>query len=211
MRKGQASNIFRRFWGFSIIVLLILVLTPLLYPPARQWPAQVLTSRTEPLEKADAIVLLMGDITDRTPIAAELWKRGSAPKIVLVNDEMDELQKIGLRPSNGKSTYEYLQYLGVPREAIIFNSESTVTSTIEEAQAMFGMLDKLLPGARHLIICTSWYHSSRAAWIIRRINLGRYQISSFPSPEPKVWYGLERDFLSVFTEYLKWIYYLLHY
>ena len=197
--------------GGLALVLALLCALPLVYPPSRQWPAQVLVESTVGSDKADAILLLMGDIGDRTPHAAELWKRGVAPKIVIVTDELNPIQALGLLPPDAEVTYRYLLLLGVPDEAIIFDRSTAVSSTFEEAEALFAEVATKLPEAQHLIICTSWYHSSRAAWIFRRLKPPAFQLSSSPSPAPAQWYAGERNFLFVFTEYLKWAYYLTHY
>ncbi len=193
------------------LILLLIGLLPLALPASRQWPAKILIEKPVFPEKADAIIVLMGDVNDRIPYAAELWKRGVAPKIVFVNDESTPLQERNLRLSDGETTYRYLLQLDVPAEALIYNRKTAVSSTFEEAAAAFQTVQEELPEAKHLIICTSWYHSSRAAWVYRHLNPAHYQITSSSSPAPEVWYAKEINFLAVFNEYLKWVLYLLKY
>lgn len=193
------------------LLSLSLLLLPILYPASRDWPGQWLIRQQNRIEKADAIILLMGDVSDRTPRAAELWKEGRADKIVFVEAEYDHLVRSGIRTAEGEATYQYLKQLGVPESAIIFRAASKNTSTVEEARNLFATIAQELPEARHLILCTSWYHSSRAAWILDRVNDARYELHSLPSAAPLHWYAQEKTFLYVFNEYLKWFYYLLKY
>ena len=76
-------------------------------------------------------------------------------------------------------------------------------------KAIFRSLDK--NKFRTVILATSWYHSSRAHWIIEKYNKDHLRIESLPSPIPKNWYKSEQDFLSVYNEYLKWVYYYVRY
>lgn len=190
--------------GFLLLLLLF-------YPPSRQWPAELIY-REDQSSSADAIIILMGSVKDRTQRAAELWKSGVAPKIVFVEAEKT-LSIPGIRPPDGEATFLYLRALGVPEEAIIFDREADITSTVEEAEAVLATVSRQLPGAKRLILSTSWYHSSRALWIFERVNKGAfsYTIDSRPAPRPPSWYQREQDFLSVFNEYLKWTYYLSKY
>lgn len=179
--------------------------------PLRQWPAQLIVRRDHLTQAADAIILMMGDIQDRTPHCAGLIQKGLAPKIVFVEAERNEVHELGLRLPEGEASLRYLQKLGIPSEAIIFDANEAVTSSVEELKADFKLIHERLPEARRLILCTSWYHSSRAHWMAQRLNPYQFDIKSVPSPAPESWYAKEQDFLSVFNEYLKWAYYLAHY
>ncbi len=183
----------------------------LVYSPSRTWPAHYIY-RSDTAAQADAIVVLMGSVKDRTERAAELWKRGLAPKIVFVEAEKTSAIP-GIRPPDGESTYRYLQALGVPNEALVFGRDKEVSSTFEEAAAVFATIQQALPQARRVILVTSWYHSSRAHWIFEKSNTPphNFSLSSLPPPEPAAWYQQEHDFLMVFNEYLKWAYYRLKY
>lgn len=204
----------RGFWAFlcttigSLIVVAALIL--LAIPPARILPASILEVNDHPAKGADAIVLMQGDAIDRVPHVANLYKQGYAKKIVFVEAESTKLSELGLKPLEGKIAFEYLtKYLNVPAEDIIFNEKTRVSSSREEVRAIFKSLDK--NRFRTVILATSWYHSSRAKWIMEKSNSDHLRIDSLPSPMPKQWYRNEQDFLSVYNEYLKWVYYYIRY
>lgn len=174
-------------------------------PSTRTIPAEILFRQEEPIRGEDAIVLLMGDAVDRVPHAAALYKKGMGKKIVFVEPEMTKLMELGLRPMEGQMVYDYLtKNLKVPPDDIIFNKKTRVSSTQEEAQELYKIMDK--QGFHRVILATSWYHSSRAMWVFGRVAKGRAEkLISVPTPIPAKWYRSEVDFLCVFNEYLKWV------
>ncbi len=203
------------YWEKFCLILVGIILgvcaVLVFYPPSRLWPSLWLYEKSPDLDKADAIVLMMGDVADRTPVAARLWKQKAAPKIIFMETEQDELAKLNLRPTDSELTHQYLKKLAIPEEAILYNKSTAVSSTREEVEAIIKTLDSKLPQARHILVVTSWYHSSRTMWVIHKNKLKNTKLRfySVPSPLPSLWYGREKDFLSVFTEYLKWTYYLM--
>jgi uncharacterized SAM-binding protein YcdF (DUF218 family) len=204
----------RGLWSFlctSLGTLLAFALVVLfLIPPTRTLPAEILERNDHPAKGADAVVLLMGDAMDRVPHVASLYKKGYAGKILFVEAEETKLMEYGLRPLEGKMVYDYLtKKLNVPAGDIIFLEKTRVTSTQEEVKAIFKELNR--SKFRTVILATSWYHSSRAAWIMNKFNSDRLRVESLPSPIPAKWYQSETDFLSVFNEYLKWAYYYVKY
>lgn len=185
-----------------------------LVPPLRSLPAQILVENDHPRAGADAIVLLMGDAEDRAGHAADLLRDGYADRIVFVETEQDKLQKAGIKSREGQNVYEYLtKTLKVPAAKISFDNSSKVTSTHEEIQALLKVLDA--NNFNRIVLVTSWYHSSRAAWIFRKVlaeqRSTKIQVASLPSPTPNKWYKREKDFLNVYVEYLKWVYYYFKY
>ncbi len=205
------SWLWEKFCLVILGVFLGIVTLTVFYPPSRTWPAAWIYEKSPELDKADAILIFMGDAEDRTPTAAKLWKQKVAPKIVLVETERDELAKQNLRATDSEITFQYLKKLGIPEDAIIFNRATQVSSTREEAEGLLKTLESRLPQARHIIVCTSWYHSSRTLWTLQRAKAktAKIRFYSQPSPPPAIWYKKERDFLSVYNEYLKWLYYLI--
>jgi uncharacterized SAM-binding protein YcdF (DUF218 family) len=192
----------------TLIVFVLVVF--FLVPATRTIPAEIIERNDHPSKGADAIVLLMGDAIDRAPHVANLYKRGYAKKIVFVESEETKLMEYGLRPLEGKMVYDFLtKKLHVPADDIVFLDKTRVTSTQEEVKAIFKELNR--NKFRTVILATSWYHSSRAAWIMNKLNVDHLRIESLPSPLPAKWYQSENDFLSVFNEYLKWVFYYMKY
>lgn len=206
----------RRFFVAVSLCLWFVVLTPMLlllfYPPSRQWPAGLIYREDSVPTPADAIVVLMGSVKERAKRASELWKEGRAPKIVFVEAERT-FAIPGIRAPDGEASELYLQSLGIPQDAIVFDRNTAISSTAEEAEAVLALVKRRLPAAKNLILTTSWYHSSRATWIFQKSNKAGfdYALYSLPSPKPENWYQREADFLMVFNEYLKWTYYLFSY
>lgn len=106
------------------------------------------------LEKADAIVLLAGDRYHRVAKAAELYRAGYAPRIVLTSnaDNWD----YGSLPS-GKLVPALLE-CGVPEEDIIW--EETAPHTRAEADRTLQIAAGR--GWKTLLVVTTEYHQYRA-------------------------------------------------
>ncbi|RZA21807.1 MAG: YdcF family protein [Proteobacteria bacterium] len=207
-----------RLWSFICTaigsLLLAFCVAAIAVPSLRILPAQILVENDQPSKGGDGIILLMGDAVDRAPHAADLLKTGYGKYIVFVETETDELMRHGIKPLEGQLIYAYLtRVLKVPADKIVFDREARVSSTEEEARALLKILSA--HDLRKNILTTSWYHSSRAAWIFRRVMVEsgnkESSVQSFPSALPIKWYQKEKDFLSVYTEYLKWTYYYIRY
>ncbi len=96
--------------------------------------------------KADALVVLGGGPEERPQRAAELFKAGAAPIILVSGFGDDEI------------TVRILKHDGIPETAIFREPRSV--STLENAEFCIPILRQM--GARRVIIVTSWYHSRRA-------------------------------------------------
>ena len=109
------------------------------------FPQQVLTLDSGPV-KADAMVVLGGGFRERAERAAELFRQGEAPKILV--------------SGNGDCNFneQLLEKNGVTNTAIILECQSRTTR--ENAEFSISLLRKM--GAHRVIIVTSWYHSRRA-------------------------------------------------
>lgn len=96
--------------------------------------------------KADAIVVLGGGRDERPQRAAELFKQGAAPRI-LVSGKGDCEADVQLLEKNG-----------VPATVIIRENDSV--NTYENAKLSIPLLRNM--GAHSAIIVTAWFHSRRA-------------------------------------------------
>jgi uncharacterized SAM-binding protein YcdF (DUF218 family) len=95
--------------------------------------------------QADAIVVL-GGARERPAQAAELFRSGAAPRIIVSGQ------------GDFASNRQVLVAEGVPPSCIQVEPKSN--STRQNAQFSISLLREL--GARRVIIVTSWYHSRRA-------------------------------------------------
>jgi len=136
---------FRRlFILFCRIVLTAVFLAVTLAAAAFLFPHQALTIESGPV-KADALVVLGGE-DGRAERAAELYRQGAAPAVV-VTGYGDCLANVRVLERNG-----------VPTAAIV--EEPSALSTLENATKSVPLLRALQ--AHRVILVTTWYHSRRA-------------------------------------------------
>ena len=95
---------------------------------------------------ADALVVLGGGLGERAARAAELFRQGVAPRIIVSG------------ASDCTINMQVLTNAGVPASAIQLESRSKTTR--ENAEFCVSLLRA--DGVRRAIIVTSWYHSRRA-------------------------------------------------
>jgi len=188
------------------------------------WPvvawvaARALVVRDE-LPRADVIVVLSGasEYVERTRYAAELWRRGVAPKIVLTNDNL----RGGWNSEQQRNTYfvereaEELRRAGVPSAQIEALPEP-VASTYDEAVRLRAYASER--GVSSVVVVTSAYHSRRAAWTMRRVfresgvRVGMSPVAAgAQTPTAFTWWFSARGWRSVAPEYPKLVYYRLRY
>src|SRR5437879_1996526 len=120
--------------------------------------------------RADAIVILAGSVPDRTLEAADLYRAGLAPRVVVTRERLPRgqaaLRARGVRlPESDELTVTALRELGVPPGAIVVLHRRGV-STESEARtiARWACARRL----RRLIVVTSRAHSRRARLILRQ-------------------------------------------
>jgi len=162
---------------------------------------------------ADAIVVMAGSISDRTLEAADLYRAGRAPRVVVTKEQMrsgeGKLRARGVAlPENHDLTIAALGALGVPRAAIVVLARRN-DSTESEARtiARWACRRRL----RHLIVVTSRAHSRRARLILREslgpsvaLTLRPTRYDPFRATR---WWSNRRSAKFVWWEYEK----LLHY
>jgi len=175
----------------------------------------------KPLAKADAILVLSGSdaYIERTSEAAELFKKGSAPKIFLTNDGVQSRwnQKEQRNPYFVERARWRLIGQGVPAEAIEI-LPTIVDGTNDEANLLIKISTER--NLKSLLLVTSAYHSRRTLWTFERTMLK----SNLPldvgiksplsedkiSPKFKWWLSL-KGWKTVGAEYVKLVYYWLVY
>ncbi|HZH32731.1 MAG TPA: YdcF family protein [Pyrinomonadaceae bacterium] len=172
------------------------------------------------LPQSDALVVLSGSgaYVERTRAAAELFHEGRAPRIVLTNDNSIggwsvEQQR---NPSFVERAAAELKRAGVPPERILV-LPSPVNATYEEAVLLRSYAER--QGLRSLLVVTSAYHSRRAWWTLRRVFRGSavtvgikaVRHGCAESPAPMRWWWHASGWRAVGGEYVKQLYYWLHY
>jgi uncharacterized SAM-binding protein YcdF (DUF218 family) len=177
----------------------------------KQLPATLLIRDDNPEKQADYIIIMMGKVIPRAEHAAKLFKKGYADKIIFAEAEWNPLVEKGFLTPDGEATRTMLLASGVPSHAITFLADSRNTNSKDELDLILRHIRNIDPKAKRLILSTSWYHSSRAHWVANRLGYDQFKIESHPTPAPYDFWQKEADFLWVYQEYLKWLYYLIHY
>jgi uncharacterized SAM-binding protein YcdF (DUF218 family) len=199
----------RRFW---ILLLVAGLLTGLYLTRAAVLPAVASWLDVgQPPQRADAIMLLTGDVETRPFAAAVLWKAGWAPR-VLVTMVASRPEKEFVPPEH-ELNLRVLRACGVPAEDIVLLQGQAV-STRDEAQALAEHL-AAAPGQR-LLVVTNGYHTRRARWILNRLlgsRAARITLISVRPDEfpPETWWQDEKGFSVILGEYLKLGFYGLRY
>lgn len=175
----------------------------------------------KPLDKADAILVLGGSAVylERTRKAAEIYKNGVAPVIILTDDgERAGWSRAEKRnPAYVELAQRNLISEGVPVAAIVI-LQPEGSGTIYEAQILAEKAQA--ENTQKLLIVTSAYHTRRALWTFEKIfaesnvktELG---IAAPPTgeqtPPPTFWWISPNGWKTVAGEYVKfpvyWVYY----
>lgn len=197
---------------FSIFFLIWTFLAPFL-------ATNLIIEKT--LERADAIFVLSGSGTyiERTNKAAELYKNGVAPKIILTNDGefgswSNKEQK---NPAFVEMAQKNLIKNGVRAENIEI-LEPQVSGTIWEAKVFVERAEN--NDLKKVLLVTSAYHSSRTLKTFEKvlaenkveIELGIVSPpTGIQTPNPQFWWLKPRGWQQVAGEYLKSAVYWLFY
>ena len=129
-------------------------------------------------QKADIIFLLGGDYLLRAPYAAQLYKEGYAPKILIAREPVYVMRD--RHTDFSEETIQLLENDGVPKDAIVsFSPSQGVKSTADEARALRIYAD-VYP-LKIVLVVTSMIHSRRARMAIRTPYGGREFGLSWPA------------------------------
>jgi uncharacterized SAM-binding protein YcdF (DUF218 family) len=193
--------------GAALLALLLLALAAYaLRAPLLTGVARLLTVR-DPVSRADLVLVLGGEINTRPFHAAGLYRRGVAPRVVLVRERSGPAVREGLYPNRTDVAVRILRRGGVPAGAIVvLEPPGGASSTGEEARALHGYLRS--SGARRVVVVTNPYHSRRARLVLRRATRGLpAEILMAPAPAfgfgETDWWRSEDGLLAYFGEFVK--------
>jgi uncharacterized SAM-binding protein YcdF (DUF218 family) len=183
-----------------VVVLITAGILVLIYGPLQEVPARFLIVE-DPLEEADAIAVLSGGRGDeRVRQAAELYRAGYAPLVILSAPSTEDIVDLPYTEVLRR------QALGhrIPESALLFETKST--STAEEARNLRPILEGRR--ARRAIIVTSSYHSRRSRYLFQKLFAGSpVEVRIYPVQQdvfdPAEWWTRERDTEWVVLEYIK--------
>jgi uncharacterized SAM-binding protein YcdF (DUF218 family) len=203
----------------TIIRKLPIALAVILSWPLIAWVAARALVVNSDLMQADALVVLGGSSTylERTQQAAQLFRQGRFPVIVLTNDNIQSGWSAAQQrnPLFVELAVDELVRHGVPANQIEV-VPGAVNSTHDEALRLRDYSSQRQ--FRSLMIVTSAYQSRRALWTFARVFSGRnIRVGVSPaatgeqSPSPATWWWHGRGWKLVPAEYAKIIYYRINY
>ncbi|HJY29982.1 MAG TPA: YdcF family protein [Pyrinomonadaceae bacterium] len=196
-------------------VVLILVLAW----PFVAWFAALVLIKPASLPRADAVVVLSGSSAyiERSRRAAELYKEGRVPKILLTNDNLrggwSEAQQ--RNPLFVERAQEELARSGVPSDRVEVLPDP-VAGTHDEAVAVYNYATQ--KGMHSVLFVTSPYHTRRTLWTVQRVfrDTGvavgvETMENGEQTPAAMTWWLYPRAWRVVALEYPKLIYYYWKY
>lgn len=164
---------------------------------------------------ADAIVILAGSIPDRVLEAADLYRAGVAPRVVVTRERIRRgdaaLRARGVRlPEGDDLTVAALAQLGVPpRATVVLRRRSSST----DSEAMTIARWACTHHVTRLVVVTSRPHTLRSRLILRQALGPSVALTIRPSRyddfSPTRWWRIRRDAKTVLSEYQKLAHYWL--
>ena len=195
--------------GLLLVVLIAgvwLERAPLLRGAAELWIV------SDPITAADAVAVLGGDLDTRPFEAADLYKKGLVPKVLVSRVEEGRASTMGLIPGHSELNRIVLLKLGVPDTAIETFGEAN-GSTRDEAVALRVWVDR--HGVTRIIIPTEVFSARRARWIFDREFVGSsvaIEIATIGQNDSHAeWWKNEKAMIAFQNEILKYLYYRLKY
>lgn len=212
--RQSSNNKATRGRRFLIIVALLIALSPFV-----AWGAARFLIVKADVQSPDAIVVLSGSSTylERAARAADLYRGGRAPLILLTNDGVVSGwdNREDRNPFYYELTTRRMQQQGVPADHISV-APGLAGGTYDESLLVRDFA--VAHGLKRLLVVTSGYHSRRALWSMRHACAGsgiEIGIDSAPTgwqtPSPWLWWAKRRGWKLVGGEYVKMIYYWAKY
>ena len=216
---STASNIpleRQRFFNRRVAAILLLVLlvagvwrehAALLRGAAELWIV------SDPITPADAVVVLGGDLEVRPFVAAELYKQGLVPKVLVSRVPEGRSSTVGGIPGHSELNQMVLLKLGVPNAAIEMFGRANRNMNWE-ADALRDWADR--HSVSRIIIPTEIFSARRVQWMFDREfaeTSVRLDIAAFEPPNytRAEWWKSEAGMIAFQNEFMKYLYYRLKY
>lgn len=201
LRQGRKSSLF-----ILTSILIVSISVSLMLSVALESYLVV----SDPLPRADAIVVMAGGRKVRLPSVVELYRDGVAPLVLLTNDGIfaSWSQKYQRNLYLVEWAREDLVKMGVSENAIAL-LDYTASGSIHDALNTLAYV-RTHPEIRSLLVVTSKFHTRRTLWTFRRVFEGQgTQIGVFPVPDlSEAWW---RRTCVLYLEFLKYVYYCVRY
>jgi uncharacterized SAM-binding protein YcdF (DUF218 family) len=206
---GSRANRLRRYFAV-VFVSTILCAGAWIKREALLRSAADLWIVSDPITRADAVVVLGGGLNTRPFVAADLFSKKLVKKVLLSEVEDARSVGIGALPGHTEANRKILLRLGVPDSAIeTFGTANK--NTWDEAVALKGWTDRNAVSV--LIIPTESFSARRVRWAFRREFAGTGIRIEVPSFDPQTvytraeWWKSEDGVISFQNEVFKYFYY----
>ncbi len=170
----------------------------------------------QPLEHADAIVVLAGARVERWLEAVDLYRAGWAPRIILSRGQLEQaevrLHAMGIRfPEDADLVRDAMVQMQIPAAAVNILPQ-WVDNTAQEAAAAHTLA--VASGWQRIIVVTSKYHSRRTAYAFAREFRSTpvrvvVHVSAYDPAVPRRWWSARQDVRQVTSELQKLVAYRL--
>jgi len=202
-----------RWLGAACVLLLLVGLAAYAFHrPLLRGFASALTV-DDAVAPADFLYVLGGDVNTRPFHAADRFRRGFAPRVVVPRTQDRPASERGFYPNDADVAVRILQQEGVPDSAItMLDMPGGVTSTQDEGRVLRDYLRE--QPAQRVIVVTSAFHTRRARWTLRRELEGlpvdlRMAAAADDRFDASNWWTREAGFLAYVSEMLKFVHTLL--
>ena len=168
---------------------------------------------SDPVTRSDVVVVLGGEPTVRPFVAAELYRKGLATKVLISQVAEPRSTKIAGIPGHTELNRMVLLKLGVP-EASIETFGQANQSTFDEALALRAWADE--HHVSRIVVPTEIFSARRVRWILNRQFAGSAVHLEVPSSEmPNYsrtdWWKTGWGIIKFQNEIIKYLYYRLTY
>jgi len=202
--------------GIVLVILLAVGLLAFIFrAPILTGVANYLVDTDAPLQPADLIFVLNGDINTRPFYATDLYKQGLAPKVAIAKAESSPAVELGLVENVTDIAVQVMLLQGIPlQDLVVLQDNSPVTSTFDEAAALRRYIEA--NNIESLILVTSDFHTHRSRWILEKELAGlpvELQVAGAPHArfDESNWWRVENGLIFVNNEYIKTIFYWIKY
>lgn len=207
MKKG-----IKRLLIISSVALMTLLLLYLLRIPLLRGMGNYLINDDQ-VQKVDAAFVLSGASYERSKEGALIFDQGYAPIVVATGGNISQtLLSMNMELYEADISAAALERLGVDRQNIEIIQEGT--STYEEAEIISRYAQE--KGWNQVMIISSAFHTRRVNNVFKKRfrNTGiEINIHSAPPVQYSIesWWEKEEGLMSVYSEYVKLIYYAIKY
>ena len=161
---------------------------------------------------ADAVAVFGGGLEYRPFAAADYYRRGLVPKILISNIGATPAERLGVLQPHVRANSEVLQKLGVPASAIEPFGDH-LSDTFAEATALREWAVR--NGARRIIVPTDIFATRRLRWTLHHV-FGNDAATLVPAINPPDyqrdnWWKNEYGVIGFQNEVVKYLYYRLKY